>query len=70
MNRRLLFRKIAQKAKQSGLPFEEVAGNGPHAKWILDGLRISVPRHKVLNRMTAENIMKQLESKLGADWWR
>jgi len=45
-------------------------GTGPHEAWICDGMRIPIPRHREINDYTAQGIMRDLEIKLGKDWWR
>jgi len=36
----------------------------------LDGQRVIVPRHTEINEVTAREILKSLEDKLGKDWWK
>jgi hypothetical protein len=35
-----------------------------------DGMRIAIPRHREINEHTAQAIFRDLEAKLGKDWWR
>lgn len=70
MKRRDLIATIAAAAREAGLSWELVRDSGAHEIWSLDGQRTSVPRHREINEITAEAIMKDLEDKLGKDWWR
>jgi hypothetical protein len=33
-------------------------------------MRIPIPRHREINDYTAQGIMRDLEIKLGKEWWR
>lgn len=43
---------------------------GPHDIWVCDGKRISIPRHREIVEPTALSIFRELEEKLGVNWWR
>lgn len=70
MKRRDLLAMIASAARESGMSWELVRDTGAHEIWSLDGQRISVPRHREINEITARAILKDVEDKLGKDWWR
>ena len=70
MKRTDLIRTIRGGAKVAGLAFELVRDNGDHEWWTVHGLGFSIPRHRELNELTARSILKQLEPKLGEEWWR
>lgn len=70
MNRRDLVGTIARAAKEAGLRWQLLRDTGAHEIWSLDGQRLSIPRHREINEVTAREIMKDLEDKLGKDWWR
>lgn len=71
MKRRDLIQKIAKGAKDAGVSWSRLpGGTGRHEAWECDGMRIPVPRHREINEYTAQGIMRDLEAKLGKDWWR
>jgi len=65
-----LMRRIGRAAHDAGLSWERLRTTGKHEVWSCDGLRVSVPRHREINELTAAGIMKALEEKLGEEWWR
>lgn len=70
VKRRDLIAKIATAAQAAGLRWELIRDTGAHEIWSLDGRRISVPRHREINEMTARAILNDVEDKFGKDWWR
>lgn len=70
MKRRELVKKIGQAAKAAGKSWVLVRDTGRHEIWDCDGMPIPIPRHAEINPWTAEGIMRDLEEKLGEDWWR
>ena len=71
MKRRDLLGKIKKAAKGAGVSWGELARKGSdHDVWELDGMPIPIPRHREINEYTAQGIMRDLEVKLGKDWWR
>lgn len=70
-SRRDLLAAIRAAARAGGIEVvEEFGGRGPHDKLIVGGMRITVPRHRELNRLTAEGIRKDLQHVLGERWWQ
>ena len=41
-----------------------------HEVWDLDGLRVTIPRHREVNEVTAGKILRLLEELLGPGWLR
>ena len=70
MKRRELLRKISGAANQAGLQWLLEREGASHQLWLLDDVRVTVPRHREINDRTAQSILTSLEPKLGKDWWR
>ena len=70
MKRRDLLKKISDAAKAGDLIFAPIRNKGDHEVFTLDGQRVIVPRHTEINEVTAREILKSLEDKLGKDWWK
>jgi len=65
-----LIRKVQRAAGGKGLSFRLLRSSGDHDIWLLDPLRVSLPRHAEINERTGQGIYRPLEEKLGKDWWR
>lgn len=65
-----LLKKIEKAAKAAGLEWTLVRQGKEHSIYSLDGLQTSVGRHNELGNRYAEMVYKQLEPKLGRNWWR
>ena len=50
----------------------EIARTGKeHDLWRLGTtVQLTIPRHKEINQLTAEGILKDTERELGKRWWR
>ena len=70
VRRRDLIRVIERAARKANFEWELVRQGADHELWSLDGERVTVPRHREINEVTARGILKALETKLGQDWWR
>ena len=71
MKRVDLLRKIKEAAKSKGVAWGQASRKGSdHDVYECDGMGIPVPRHREINEYTAQGIMRDLEVKLGKDWWR
>lgn len=70
MKRKDLLKKVSEAAKAKGLIFASIRNKGDHEVFSLDGQRVTVPRHSEINELTARSILKDLEDKLGKDWWK
>jgi predicted RNA binding protein YcfA (HicA-like mRNA interferase family) len=70
MKRNDLLQLIAEAARERGIGWEFVREGGDHEIWTLDGQRVAIPRHREVHELTAGRIIKELESRLGKQWWR
>ncbi len=70
MKRADLVRRIGWAARGHDVSWSRLRSTGAHEVWDCDGLRVSIPRHRDINELTAQAIMRSLEEKLGEDWWR
>ncbi len=70
MRRAELLRRIGRAAKRKQLAWSKEREGKRHEIWRCGSTEFPVPRHKEINEMTAEAIMKDLEDELGEDWWR
>jgi|RifCSP13_1_1023834.scaffolds.fasta_scaffold256515_1 hypothetical protein len=70
MKRRALIHRIRLAAVALGLPCVLIREGSQHEFWDVGGFRFAVPRHRDLNELTAEAIMRDLERVLGEGWWR
>lgn len=58
---RLVSRTKFERALNRHFGLEYVSNKGKHEKWAVEGIRVAVPRHKVLKTHTAQGILKQLK---------
>jgi mRNA interferase HicA len=70
VKRRVLIEAVAEAARDARLRWRLVRQGARHELSELDGLRVTIPRHRELNELTAAGIMKTFEVKLGKEWWR
>ena len=70
MKRRDLVLRITETARGAGLLFRLIRQSAEHELWELGGTRITIPRHREINQVTAVSIMKAFEAELGKGWWR
>ncbi len=68
--RRDLIKQITDAAKALGILFEIDREGSKHTIYTLGGLRITIPRHAEINKMTALAILKQAAEILGEGWWK
>ena len=68
MKRRDLLQMLASAARSRGLSWVLVRQGSEHEVWALDGRRITIPRHREINELTARGIMKALEEEFGERW--
>jgi len=47
-----------------------VREGGEHSVYQCGRQRSTVPRHTEINELTAQGILRQLESEFGSGWWR
>jgi mRNA interferase HicA len=70
MKRTVLIRWIGKAAKRAGTSWVFVRQGGNHEVWSCGSSMVTIPRHREINELTAQGLMKDLESALGRDWWR
>jgi mRNA interferase HicA len=70
MKRRDLLLKISKAAKVVGIDWEPVREGAEHTIYRIGSQKVSVPRHREINQLTAEGILKDTEEELGKGWWR
>jgi hypothetical protein len=70
VKRQELLRKIRKQAKVHDLNLDEVRDSGIHTIFRVGQAQFSVPRHAEINELTAQGIMRYLESEFGKGWWR
>jgi hypothetical protein len=70
MKRRDLIKRIGTAAKAADLTWDILREGANHTVYVLDQLRIPIPRHNEINEITALGIMKDCADKLGEDWWK
>ncbi len=59
-SRRQLLNEIRTAARVRGIDVIEASGGrGPHDKLVVGGFRVTIPRHREINRLTAEGIRKE-----------
>ena len=69
-NRKDIIKCIRLAAKNKGIDFTLLRQGGNHEVWDLDGVRIPIPRHSDIPEITAKDIYRECESKLGKGWNR
>lgn len=65
MKRTALLRRVGKAAKQAGVIWAFVRQGGNHEVWSCGRALVTIPRHKEINELTAQSIMKDLEGVLG-----
>ena len=70
MKRRVLLKRIATAAAAAGVSFDLVREGGEHSVYQCGRERFTVPRHTEINEITAQAILRHLESQFGKGWWR
>ncbi|MBM9469505.1 hypothetical protein [Nakamurella leprariae] len=68
--RRDLVKKIADAAKEAGVPWVVAREGSNHTVYRLGELTIPVPRHTEVGEVTTREIYKECAPELGKDWWR
>jgi hypothetical protein len=70
VKRRTLLKRISAAAAEADIAFDLVREGGEHSVYQCGAERFTVPRHAEVNEITAQAIMRHLESELGKGWWR
>lgn len=68
--RREVIKRINKAARDADIEWDILREGANHTVYVLDGLRIPIPRHRDIAEGTTESIYKECEPKLGKDWWR
>jgi mRNA interferase HicA len=70
MKRVALIGKIGKASSHQGKDWTLSRQGARHEVWVCGATTVTIPRHRDINEMTAKAIQKQLESELGAAWWK
>lgn len=70
MKRRELIKRIEKQAKIMQLPSVEKREGKKHTLCKVDFITVAIPRHKEIAAGTALQIMKDLTSVFGKEWWK
>jgi mRNA interferase HicA len=65
-----LKRRIQLASNAQGKVWRLLRQGGRHEVWQCGRTKITIPRHREINQLTAEAIFKDLEPDLGRGWWR
>lgn len=60
-----LTKQLAELAKNKSVVFEKLREGANHEVWAFNGRRISIPRHREINEITAQAILGTAEETLG-----
>lgn len=63
-------KELRAAAKTRGVSFALLRQQGAHDIWVLDDLRLAIPRHRDIPSGTCDAIRKDAQTKLGERWWR
>jgi hypothetical protein len=69
MKRTELIGKIRKEARKAKVEWELVRQGARHEIWRLGDLQVSIPRHREVNELTAQGILRDTEDELGEGWW-
>lgn len=58
MRRIDLIRRIQREARSQGKSFTLLRNVGDHEVWVLDGQQVPIPRHREINELTAQGILR------------
>jgi len=65
-----LKRRIQGAAEARRIAWRLVRQGGRHEVWQCGSTKVTIPRHREINEITAQAILKTLEAELGHGWWR
>jgi len=68
--RKSVLKKIRAASRRHGYAFTIFREGANHTIYDIDGTRIPIGRHSELDNDYVRIIYKELEPKLGKDWWR
>ncbi|HEY5201390.1 MAG TPA: type II toxin-antitoxin system HicA family toxin [Acidothermaceae bacterium] len=70
MKRRALTKTINDAARVAGVSWTLERQGASHEIWRCGLVRVTIPRHREINEITAGSIVKQLDAVLGEGWWK
>jgi mRNA interferase HicA len=70
VKRTTLIKKIQEAARAADVEWTMERQGKQHEIWRCGATKVSVPRHREINELTAHGICKDLDDELGKDWWR
>jgi hypothetical protein len=65
-----LKKRIQRTATAQGKAWRLVRQGGRHEVWQCGVAKVTIPRHREINELTAAAIFRALEDELGRGWWR
>jgi mRNA interferase HicA len=65
-----LKRRIQSADQARRVAWRLVRQGGRHEVWQCGSTKVTIPRHREINEITARAILKTLEAELGLGWWR
>jgi len=65
-----LIRRIRRAARDADKDWCLLREGGDHEIWECGRMKIQIPRHREISEGTAIDILRDLETELGEDWWR
>ncbi|HXC77456.1 MAG TPA: hypothetical protein VNU19_10425 [Candidatus Acidoferrum sp.] len=65
-----LKKRIQRAAAAQGKAWRLVRQGGRHEVWQCGVTKVTIPRHREINELTAGAMFRALEDELGRGWWR
>jgi hypothetical protein len=65
-----LKRRIQRAAQARRIQWQLVRQGGRHEVWQCGRTKVTIPRHREINEITAQSIFTTLEAELGTGWWK
>ncbi len=65
-----LKRRVQRAAQANGMSWRLVRQGGRHEVWQCGRTKVTIPRHREINELTAQGIFETLEAELGRGWWK
>jgi len=63
-------RRIQRAAQARRIQWRLVRQGGRHEVWQCGRTKVTIPRHREVNEITAQGIFTTLEAELGLGWWK
>jgi hypothetical protein len=70
VKRQVLISQIGEAAKRASTTWLLVREGKSHEIWQCGSTKVSIPRHREINELTAQGIWKELQAELGERWWQ